>query len=79
MHKYFAEFSPNGAKAIEQVYIRRFPPETKSPAAEHSGTLIKFVFVRLTLAELPEPDCDHARFGHFSSFYTRKTAYFRGF
>ncbi len=33
----------------------------------------------LTLAELPEPDCDHARFGHFSSLYTRKAAYFSGF
>ena len=41
MHKDFDEFCANSAKAIEKIFIRRFPSETNRPREKHSGKFLR--------------------------------------
>ena len=41
MHKDFDGFRPNSAKAIEKIFIRRFPSETSRPREKHNGKSLR--------------------------------------
>lgn len=41
MHKDFDGFCPNSAKAIEKIFIRRFPSETSRPREKHNGKSLR--------------------------------------
>lgn len=41
MHKDFDGFCANSAKAIEKIFIRRFPSETSRPREKHNGKSLR--------------------------------------